>query len=499
MRKGEHAKFTVAPQFAHGDDGSGEEGSPQHVPPGSVVILEIELIKCPMREDLFEDGGVIKLEQTNGPDGRQPRAGDECQISYKVTVEGAGVVMASQQAVYKLGSEQMGQIAKVLDKALGTMKRGDEALLTCQPSYTFGNEGRHGGKVASVFLALEQIYEVHDTSVGLKDRAVLRKRIRESDTNDRVYDTARVVVQVKSVTASGGEKALREPRELSFVVGNGDVCDALEGSVIQMKQGEEAVLRCESSEAVAGGSLGLPEGLPTPVMIHIAVVRFEKVPEKWDLDSHGRVARGRERKEVATALFKRGRIRLACHLYELIADLFARLEFFKSEDQNEAAELRRVATLNRAMCMLKLGNMKVVKELCSVVLREDATNAKALFRRAKAHVSLKEYDEAIHDLQRLLEVEPASKEGRALMQEARQLRKQRDQQQSGAFAKMCAGLGQLPERVGRTDDSPVVMPNLEEEYAKIAARHGLPYKGPSRRPEVVRAEEVEHATVTAAQ
>jgi len=460
---------------------------------------------------------VVKLELKNGPDGRQPRTGDECQISYKLTIEGQGVVMASQHAVYKLGSEQMGQIAKLLDKALGTMKRGDEALLTCQPNYTFGSEGRHGGKVATVFLALEQIYEVHDTSVGLKDRAVLRKRIRESDTHDRVHDTARVVVQVKSVTASGGEKLLSEPRELSFVAGNGDVCDALEGSVLLMKQGEEAVLRCESSEAVAGGSLGLPEGLQTPVMIHIMVVRLETVSEKWDLDSHGRLVRGRERKEVATELFKKGRIRLACHLYELTADLFAKPEFFKSEDQKEATQLRRVSNLNRAMCMLKLGSMITVKELCSLVLREDPTNAKALFRRAKAHVSLKEYDEAIPDLQRLLEVEPASKEGRALLHEARQLRKRRDEQQSRAFARMCAGLGQMPERVGKTDDGTAVMPNLEEEYAKIAVKHGLPVSSKSlpRRPEAVDAagnervesdavrveevEEVEHAAVTAAQ
>merc|ERR1712218_752426 len=142
-------------------------------------------------------------------------------------------------------------------------------------------------------------------------------------------------------------------------------------------------------------------------------------------------------------------------------------------DSKEATELRRVANLNRAMCMLKLGSMSTVKELCSLVLREDTANAKALFRRAKAHVCLKEYDEAIPDLQRLLEVEPNSKEGRTLLQEAKQSRKQRDQQQSGAFARMCAGLGQLPERVGRTDDDPVVMPNLEEEYAKIAAKHGI--------------------------
>jgi len=473
MRKGEHARFTVAPQFAYGSQGIGDPDSAQHVPPDSPIVLEIELIKCPLREDLFEDSGAIKRELKEGPGARQPRSGDECQITYKVKVEGCGVAMAAQHAMYKLGSEQLGQIAKVIDKALTTMKRGDEAELTCKPSYAFGDSGgSFAGKVATVFLALEQIYEVHDMSVGERDKTVLRKRIKEGDGTDRLHDTAKVKVRVISATA-GGEKVLSEAREFSFTAGNGEVCDALEGSVIDMKEGEEAILRCSSSAAVSGGLLGLPEDLEPPIMIHVAVVSFEKVLEKWDLESAGRIERGRARKEVATELYKRGRIRLACHLYELIAELFMALDFFKVDDQPEAAELRRVAQLNRAMCMLKMGNMKTVKELCTSVLKEDTASPKALFRRAKAQIALREYSEAIADLQRLLEVEPSNNEGKLLLREAKRLRKQNDEHQSKTFAKMCNGLGQLPEREARSDNEVVVMPDLEQEYAKLVGQHGL--------------------------
>jgi len=489
MRKGEHAKFTIEPEFAYKDHGAGDPDSADHVPPGSTIVLELELVKCPMREDLFEDGGVIKREVKDGPGGRQPRSGDECQITYKVIVDEAEVVMASRHAVYKLGSQQLGTMGKAIDKALMTMKRGDEASLTCQPNYGFA-EGSYAGKVAMVTLTLEQIYEVHDMSLGEKDATVLRKRIKEGDGNDRVHDTAKVQMRVSSASANG-ERILREQKEFSFLAGNGDVCDALEGSVLGMKEGEEAILRCESSEAVAGGLLGLRDGLETPIMIHIVVVSFDKVLEKWDLDGPGRIARGRARKEVATDLYKRGRIRLACHHFDLIADLFVALDFFKADDQNDAAELRRLARLNKAMCMLKLGNVKTVKELCTLVLKEDSANPKALFRRAKALVALREYPEAITDLQRLLEVEPGSGDGKALLREAKRLLKSNDEHQSRTFAKMCAGLGQMPERSDRREDDVVVMPNLEQEYAKIAQKHGLPM--PRKAPPKAEATEPAHA------
>ncbi|CAE8635758.1 unnamed protein product, partial [Polarella glacialis] len=92
----------------------------------------------------------------------------------------------------------------------------------------------------------------------------------------------------------------------------------------------------------------------------------------------------------------------------------------------EARELGRVAKLNRAACLLKLGDFKTVKDLCSQVLKEDPCNPKALFRRSKAQVSLKEYSAAIEDLERLLQVEPESSEGQKLLKEVRLLQKKND-------------------------------------------------------------------------
>eukprot|EP00929_Paragymnodinium_shiwhaense_P027467 TRINITY_DN16117_c0_g1_i1.p1 TRINITY_DN16117_c0_g1~~TRINITY_DN16117_c0_g1_i1.p1 ORF type:complete len:629 (-),score=194.83 TRINITY_DN16117_c0_g1_i1:143-2029(-) len=467
LKKGEKAKFTLPPEHAYGSD-----GLPGKVPPDSAIELELELMKCPLREDLFEDGGVIKLELKEGTGPRPPRNNDECLISYKVTVEGCGVAMQAQHGVYKMGSAELGQIARVLDKALATMKRGDDVVLTCQPKYAFGEAGgKYAGKVATISLSLEQIFEVHDCSLGERDCTVLRKRTKESDTKDRLHDTARVTLRVKTVRA-GDDEILRDPKEFTFVAGDGDMCDGIEGAVIWMKRGEEAVVRCNSSDAAAGGLLGLPGGLQTPVMIFIELLQFETVLEKWDMSSEQRLERGRARKETAGGLFKRGRIRLAAQHYEAIADLFASIDFFKVEEQPEALELRRIANLNKAMCMLKMGKMDAVVSLCSGVLKEEPGNAKALFRRAKARLEKKDAAGAIEDLTRLLEVDPSNVEGRNLLREAKRLRKAQDSHSSTTYSRMVAGLGSLPERT-RKDDDIVVMPNLDEEYARIMKEAGL--------------------------
>eukprot|EP00930_Biecheleria_cincta_P047157 TRINITY_DN32630_c0_g1_i1.p1 TRINITY_DN32630_c0_g1~~TRINITY_DN32630_c0_g1_i1.p1 ORF type:complete len:577 (+),score=95.23 TRINITY_DN32630_c0_g1_i1:58-1731(+) len=470
MYKGEQAKFTIAPQFAFADTGRGNE-----VPPNSTIVLTLELLVCPIREDLFGDAGAIKQELKANSAGRHPRKTDECQITYKVTVEGCGAIMASQNAVYKIGAEQLGQIAHVIDKALLSMKRGEDAIITCKPGYAFSeNEQRFFGKVCRITLNLEEIYEVHDMSLGIMDGVVLRKRIKEGKGETKVYDTARVKVSLVSVTANG-ENIVCNPIELEFVAGDGELCDALEGSVMGLCQGDEAVLRVLDPAACRDAHIILPPHVEPPIMIHIKMLQIESVKDKWDMNSEERIERARKRKEDAAELFRKGRVRLAASHYDTLASFFARLDNYK-HDGNERAEaesLRQVANLNRAACLLKLNDIKTVKELCTKVLDENPQQPKALFRRAKAYMALKEYVNAAEDLQNLLDVDPANVEGQRLLKEAKLLRKKTDRQQSSTFARMCEGLGSMPERNDRKDDDLVVAPNLEEEYARISQQTGV--------------------------
>ncbi|KAK3033124.1 hypothetical protein RJ639_036483 [Escallonia herrerae] len=63
---------------------------------------------------------------------------------------------------------------------------------------------------------------------------------------------------------------------------------------------------------------------------------------------------------------------------------------------------------NRAACFLKLHNFKKAAEECTSVLELDHKHTGALMLRAQTLVTLKEYNSALFDVNRLLELNPSS-------------------------------------------------------------------------------------------
>lgn len=70
MKKGEVAKFTLAPEYAYGD-----EGSPPKIPEKATLIFEVELISWKSKDDLFGDEGVIKTLTKEGSGWKTPKKG----------------------------------------------------------------------------------------------------------------------------------------------------------------------------------------------------------------------------------------------------------------------------------------------------------------------------------------------------------------------------------------------------------------------------------------
>lgn len=63
---------------------------------------------------------------------------------------------------------------------------------------------------------------------------------------------------------------------------------------------------------------------------------------------------------------------------------------------------------NRAACFLKLHDFKKAADECTSVLELDQKHTGALMLRAQTLVTLKEYQSALFDVNRLLEVNPSS-------------------------------------------------------------------------------------------
>lgn len=72
-------------------------------------------------------------------------------------------------------------------------------------------------------------------------------------------------------------------------------------------------------------------------------------------------------------------------------------------------DIKISSLLNLAAVRLKKGKYKDVIDICDQVLMIEEGNGKALYRRAQGKMGLKEYDEAIKDLTRALDVFPNDK------------------------------------------------------------------------------------------
>ena len=70
--------------------------------------------------------------------------------------------------------------------------------------------------------------------------------------------------------------------------------------------------------------------------------------------------------------------------------------------------LQATLNVNCAICYMKLEQWDKVIEHCSTVLKDDATNRKALFRRADAYNHVRDIEKCSQDLKQLLVIMPGA-------------------------------------------------------------------------------------------
>merc|ERR1712187_201745 len=131
------------------------------------------------------------------------------------------------------------------------------------------------------------------------------------------------------------------------------------------------------------------------------------------------------------------RFRLALDRYKKIADMFNYVDNMGDENKMKAKELKRACELNKAFCFLKLSEHSEAKGCCNGVLKDDPSNAKALFRRAQADVVLKNFTDAMNDLRKVIDGDASNVEAKRLLLEAKKGQKQVDAQAKGMYSKMC--------------------------------------------------------------
>merc|ERR1712136_371065 len=319
---------------------------------------------------------------------------------------------------------------------------------------------------------LEDTVETKDVSFA-KDMTMMKKAIREGEGYDTPKDTAKVKLSVESATDGIASLPGFTAKVLEFTAGNGEVCDALECAVAEMKKGERAVLTVTVAAQATEVQLGLAD-LTSTVVFTLELQEFEAPKSTWNLGEQEKLDYAAARKDVAGGLFKSGRTQLALERYKKIVELLNHIDNFKDTDlKTKAKDVKRVCELNKAACYLRLKEHAEAKKACDEVLKEESQNVKALYRRAQAECGLKNFQECIWDCKRVIEIDSQNKDARALLRQAQVGQKEEDKKSKGLFANMCKALGKgpIPEPgksqapVGSEEDE-AMSPALDEEAGK---------------------------------
>ncbi|KAK8824436.1 hypothetical protein WA577_006833, partial [Blastocystis sp. JDR] len=119
-----------------------------------------------------------------------------------------------------------------------------------------------------------------------------------------------------------------------------------------------------------------------------------------------RMSRVEANKKEATELFKDKNFVMAIQHYKRALSHCYKFFDLSPQQKEEVKALQATLNVNCAICYMKLEQWDKVIEHCSTVLKEDATNRKALFRRADAYNHVRDIEKCSQDLKQLLVIMP---------------------------------------------------------------------------------------------
>ncbi|XP_026162482.1 peptidyl-prolyl cis-trans isomerase FKBP5 [Mastacembelus armatus] len=175
MQRGELCMFLCKPEYAYGP-----AGNPDKIPPNSLVVFEMELLKFE-GEMLTDDGGIIRRIKVKGDGYTNPNDGS----SVDVHLEGScgGRLFDCRDVSFIVGEGEDKGVPLGVDRAMDKMQKGECCVLYLKPKYGFGSEGKPEYKIGP---DKDVVYEV-----TLKDF----KKAKESwemDLNEKLELAAEV-------------------------------------------------------------------------------------------------------------------------------------------------------------------------------------------------------------------------------------------------------------------------------------------------------------------
>ncbi|KAK9511841.1 hypothetical protein O3M35_000424 [Rhynocoris fuscipes] len=133
----------------------------------------------------------------------------------------------------------------------------------------------------------------------------------------------------------------------------------------------------------------------------IKLLQFECSVANYALDAEKKFEKAKNIKERGVELFKEGRVLDAYYRFKKAAQLL----IFLDRNQEQYLPTYLIVCNNLAQCHLQLGNYEHVLTLCSKVLEKEPLNVKCLLRRAAALENLKDFEKALDEYKKILQIE----------------------------------------------------------------------------------------------
>ncbi|XP_052437840.1 FKBP prolyl isomerase 16 [Carassius gibelio] len=261
--------------------------------------------------------------------------------------------------------------------------------------------------------SFEELFLADDWK-DIADNRLLRKKVLQASPENVLSPAWGQEVTLKMQGVLEDRTVVEKDCKLVFIIGEGDVNQALEECTISMTQGEIALLLADSQYTY--GHLGREPDIPAwaPLLYQLQLLDFREKPDPLSLPIPERIRIGNQKRERGNFYFQREEYSMAAQAYLMALDMLTTRTYDSqscaAEEEEEEVNDYRVKCLNNlAAAQLKLGQFDEALHTSRDVLFLDPQNVKALFRKGKLLSDRGEYEEAMETLKKALKLEPSTK------------------------------------------------------------------------------------------
>jgi FK506-binding protein 4/5 len=360
-----------------------------------------------------KDSKVTKNIIKEGADTETPANGDKVYLHYTGTLENGEVFDSSRERnepfSFTLGR---GQVIKGWDLCVASMKKGEQCRLTLAPEFAYGEAGSPP-KIppnSTLIFDMELLkWEGEDISPD-HDGSITKSIIVSGEQYNCPSENAPVTVH--AVGSHNGR--VFYDQELTFLLGEGAehyLPEGVDRAIRRINKGEKCRITLKGSRFTFGKDAPADFNLPpsAELVYTIFLKNFEKVKASWELTDEEKVQEAEKIRLRGNEFLKQGKLKLALNKYLSVVNL---LEYSTPMDEKHKEDFEKQlisGRLNSALVHLKLRETAECIKQLEKVLEKEPKNVKALYRLGQAYETRKDYNDAIGEYKKILDIEPDNK------------------------------------------------------------------------------------------